>query len=204
LPSLASGAITFGNFDDPRKIAPEVIRAWAAILSSLPAARLLLVAAEFTDPGFADRFTRDLGSAGIDPAKVALRPAPGKPEELLSTYSEVDIALDTFPFNNDPVTTCEALWMGVPVVALTGDLSCSRQSSSVLAQVGLERLISETPNELVETAVQLAEDIDRLRTLRTGMRDRMRVSPLMDERGFARRFEAALRDMWRQWCRSSA
>lgn len=203
LPARAPGAVTFGNFDDPRKVASKVIRAWAAILARLPKARLLLVAAEFGNSGYIDRFAAGLQTAGIDPARVAMRPVPGKPEELLAIYAEVDIALDTFPYNSDPITTCEALWMGAPVVALSGDRSCSRLSASILAQVGLERVLSDTPEEFVETAVQLAEDMDRMRTLRMGMRDRMQVSPLMDENGFARRFEAALRDMWRRWCRSA-
>ena len=202
LPAQAPGAVTFGYFDDPRKIAPEVIRVWSSILASLPEARLLLVAAEFADPGLVDRFSADFRAAGVDPARVGMRRAPEAPEKLLGTYAEVDIALDTFPYNNDPTTTCESLWMGVPLLTLSGDRACSRRSASILAQVGLERTISETPDEFADTAVELAQDIDRMRALRAGMRDRMRVSPLMDERGFARRFETALRDMWRQWCKS--
>jgi protein O-GlcNAc transferase len=90
------------------------------------------------------------------------------------------------------------------VITLSGDRLFARTSASVLAQVGLERLNSDTAEEYNETAIELAQDLDRLRNLRSGMRERMRVSPLMDERDFARSFEAALREMWRRWCKSPA
>lgn len=201
--ATAPGAITFGNLDDPRKIAPEVMRTWGSILSALPQARLLLQSAEYADTGFVERMRREFGKSGIDLERVAMRPTPTDAQEQLRTYAEVDIGLDTFPYNNDSVTTCEALWMGVPVVTLSGDRSCGRRTASILAQVGLERLMAHKAEEYAAAAVDLAQDPDRLSTLRTGMRDRLRVSPLMDERGFARAFEAALRHMWRDWCNRS-
>ena len=204
LQASTSGAVTFANFDDPRKISLETARTWGIIFGALPAARLLLLAPEFADKGFAEQLRSRLASAGIDVERVELRYTPERLEETLRAYSEVDIALDTFPYNAAPTTMCEALWMGVTGVTLSGDRSCARTSASLLSQVGLERLDSHTPEEYAETAIELAQDLVRLRMLRSGMRERMRVSPLMDERGFARRFEAALRDMWRQWCKSGA
>jgi protein O-GlcNAc transferase len=192
--------VTFGNFDDPQKISPETVAAWGAALRALPEARLLLMAPEFADPGFVAGLRSDLSKAGVAPTQVEFRIAPDNRERYLDHYREVDIALDTFPYNGDLTTTCEALWMGVPVVTLSGERSCGRTSASILTQLGLERINSENTQEYVETAVELARDLDRLQGLRAGMRERMRVSPLMDERGFARRFEAALRDMWRRWC----
>lgn len=203
-PCRNAGAVTFGYFDDPRKISPEVVQAWSAILGELPAAGLLLQANEFADPILTERLEAGFKAAGIPPARIRMRRPPESPAAELGAYSEVDIMLDTFPFNCGPATTCDTLWMGVPEVALWGDRPCARVSASLLAQTGLERLVSETPDEYVATAVELAQDLDRLRVLRAGMRQRMRVSSLMDERGFARRFEAALREMWRQWCKTGA
>lgn len=203
-PCQTAGAVTFGNFDDPRKISPEVIRAWSAILKELPAAGLLLQASEFADPALIERLQAGFRAAGAAPERIRMRRPPAPLAAELAAYSEVDIVLGTFPFNTDPAATCDVLWMGVPEIVLWGDRPCARISASLLAQTGLERLVSETPDEYVATAVELAQDLDRLRVLRAGMRERMRVSSLMDERGFARRFEAALRDMWREWCKTGA
>jgi predicted O-linked N-acetylglucosamine transferase (SPINDLY family) len=202
LTARAPGAVAFGNFDDPRKISPETLQAWGSILRALPEARLILMAPEFADTAFAARIHSDFQAAGIAAGRVELRRAPEERDAHLPLYAAVDISLDTFPFNGAPTTICEALWMGVPVIPLSGDRPWARTSASLLAQVGLERLDSETAEEYKDTAVQLARDPHRLRTLRAGMRERMRVSPLMDERDFARRFEAALREMWRLWCKS--
>jgi len=204
LPARAPGAVTFGYFDDPMKIASAVVQAWTSILKALPGARLLLLGPEFADDGFVARLRADFKAGGIDLGRILTRHIPEGSNETLGAYSEVDIGLDPFPYNGSVTATCESLWMGVPVVALSGDRASARVGASALAQVGLERLICDDAEDYVATAVQLAEDLNRLRTLREGMRDRMRVSPMMDERGFARRFEAALRDMWRRWCQSSA
>jgi protein O-GlcNAc transferase len=203
-PACTSSAITFGNFDDPRKISRETIQTWSSILDALPKARLMLIGPEFADVDFAERIHSGFQATGVATERVRLQCPLEKPDEQLRAYNSVDIALDTFPYNGARTTICEALWMGVPVITLTGDRPCARTSTSVLSQVGLERLDSQTTREYVETAVELGGDLDRLRNLRRGMRDRVRVSPLMDERDFARRFEAALRDMWRQWCRYPA
>lgn len=201
-PARAPGAVTFGHFDDPRKISPEVIQAWNSILRQLPEARLLLMAPEFADRGYAARLSSEFEPAENVRARVELRRAPETADAALRAYADVDIGFDSFPYNGALTTICEALWMGVPMITLSGDRSCARTSASILAQLGLERLDSETAEEYADTAVELAQDLGRLRNLRAGMRDRMRVSPLMDERDFARRFEAALRDMWRQWCKT--
>lgn len=200
LPARVPGGVTFGNFDDPRKISPEIMETWSVILRSLPGSRIRLVAPEFADSSFAARLHSLFQKAGINGARLDLRVAPSERKQVLSAYGEIDIGLDTAPYNADRATICDSLWMGVPVMTLSGDRSCGRTSTSILSQVGLERLDSHSGQEYAETVVELAQDLDRLRTLRSGMRERMRVSPLMDERNFAARFEAALRDMWRDWC----
>jgi protein O-GlcNAc transferase len=202
LPARSAGGVAFGNFDDARKISPEAVRTWSAILQALPEARLILMAPNFADAAFTEQIRSKFLNAGVASRRVVLRQVQGDAEGILRAYTEVDVALDTFPFNGAPTTICDALWMGAPVVTLYGDRSWGRTSSSLLSQVGLERLDSHTPEEYAETAIELAQDLDRLRMLRAGMRERMRVSPLMEERGFARRFETALRDMWQQWCKT--
>jgi predicted O-linked N-acetylglucosamine transferase (SPINDLY family) len=202
LPATKAGAVTFGNFDDPRKISPETAQTWTSILRALPESRLLLMAPEFADAAFAERIRSDFVRAGIASTRIEIRCKPADEHQKLRAHAEVDVALDTFPCNGAYTTICEALWTGAPVTTLSGDLSWGRTSASLLAQVGLERLDSHSTEEYTETAVELAMDLERLRTLRTSMRERMRVSPLMDERGFARQFEAALREMWRGWCKA--
>jgi protein O-GlcNAc transferase len=110
-----------------------------------------------------------------------------------------DIALDPFPFNGH-TTTCDSIWMGVPVVMLEGDTYAARFGGSVLANVGLEDLIAKTVDEYVEIAVDLALDLDRLERLREELRPRMAASALLDFAGFARHVETAYRRMWRKWC----
>jgi protein O-GlcNAc transferase len=204
LPARAAGAVTFGYFDDPRKISPETIQAWGSVLGALPHARLLLIAPQFADTAYASLLRDGLRAVGIEPARVQMRERSEVEEERPRAYSEIDAVLDSFPYNISRAMACESLWMGAPIVALSGDRPCTRLTASVLARVGLERLDSHTTSEYVETAIELAQDLERLHGLRSGMRERLRVSPLMDESAFARRFEAALRAMWRRWCHDRA
>ena len=111
----------------------------------------------------------------------------------------MDIALDTFPYHGT-TTTCEAMWMGVPVVSLAGQRHVSRVGVSLLNNVGLPELVANTPEEYVRIAVDLANDLPRLQELRSTLRQRMEQSPLMDAPRFARNVEAAYRQMWRKWC----
>jgi predicted O-linked N-acetylglucosamine transferase (SPINDLY family) len=111
----------------------------------------------------------------------------------------VDIALDTFPYHGTS-TTCDALWMGVPVVTLAGQSHVSRVGLSLLSNIGLPELVATTVDEYVGVAVNLATDRDRLKRLRLTLRERMQNSPLMDSPTFARNLEAAYRQMWRKWC----
>jgi predicted O-linked N-acetylglucosamine transferase (SPINDLY family) len=117
----------------------------------------------------------------------------------LALYHRVDIALDPFPYNGT-TTTCEALWMGVPVVVLRGDRHAARVGASLLSQIGLTELIAESVEDYVEIASTLAGDPGRLADLRRSMRSRVAESPLCDGRAFARKIEAAFRHMWTSWC----
>ena len=121
--------------------------------------------------------------------------------EHLEKYGEIDIALDVFPYNG-VTTTCEALWMGVPVVTLRGSTHVSRVASSILARVGLEELAADTPEDYLSIALRLSGDADRLQALRLGLRERLRNSPLLDAAGFTRSLEDAYLGMMERWRQS--
>lgn len=110
--------------------------------------------------------------------------------------------LDAFPYPGG-TTTCHSLWMGVPVITLAGPTVISRGGASLLSVIGLSDLIARTPEEYVEIAVKLAGDPGRLKTLRTGLRERLAASPLMDAARFTRHLEAAYRQMWQRWCETA-
>jgi predicted O-linked N-acetylglucosamine transferase (SPINDLY family) len=117
----------------------------------------------------------------------------------LANLQQADLALDTFPFNGH-TTSCHCLWMGVPIVTLTGRLPVARVGVSLLSNLGLQELIAETPDAYVETAVRLAGDLERLRHLRAGLRERMRASLLLDGGTFTRHLEDTYSAIWRRWC----
>ena len=120
-------------------------------------------------------------------------------EAHMGSYGEIDIALDPFPYNGT-TTTCEAMWMGVPMINLIGDRHAGRVGFDLLSQVDLAELARPDVDSYVAAAVALAEDLPRLQHFRATLRERMRASPLCDAPRFARAFEPALRAMWRQWC----
>jgi len=120
----------------------------------------------------------------------------------LSGYADIDIALDPFPYNGT-TTTCEALWMGVPVISLQGDRHAARVTSALMQRVGLESLVATTPKQYQSIALELAKNQKRLTELRAGMRERLRGSSLCNKAGFAREVEAAYRTMWETFCRQA-
>jgi predicted O-linked N-acetylglucosamine transferase (SPINDLY family) len=198
-PCLAAGTVTFGSFNNPVKISAATLDVWARLLSRLPQARLLLKGKPFSDPGTRALFLARLGKRGIAAERVELMAwLPGAAAHV-EMYHQVDIALDPFPYNGT-TTTCEALWMGVPVVTLRGDRHAGRVGASLLSQIGLPDLIANSVEEYVEIVVALASDPARLMDLRRSLRPRIAASPLCDERAFARKMEAAFRTMWQHWC----
>ena len=202
LPAAARGVVTFGSFNNPAKLTVETLRAWGRILAGVPGSRLLLKGTQFADPGTCGRIRDLLAAGGIGPERLEFRPRTTTPGEHLATYGEVDIGLDPFPYNGT-TTTCEALWMGVPTVTFRGDRHAARVGASLLTGLGLEKLVGADVDAYVTVAIALAGDRERLAALRDGLRARMMASPLCDRAGFARHFEAALREMWRRWCRDA-
>jgi predicted O-linked N-acetylglucosamine transferase (SPINDLY family) len=197
----AGGDTTFGSFNSMRKITPEVLSVWAGVLRAVPGSRLVLKNRSLSDGGVRERVMAALGGGGVDRGRVELRgPAPGVNEHL-SAYAEIDIGLDTFPYNGT-TTTCEALWMGVPVVTMTGRAHAGRVGASLLRTVGLERCIGADAAGYIGAAADLARDGAGRAALRASLRASVGGSALCDPRRFMPGYEGALREMWRDWCRS--
>ena len=173
-------------------MSPPALALWSQILEQVSNSRLLIPIAgsDRTNTGL----RRRLESCGIPGDRLDLVPRVHW-KEYLGRYNGVDISLDPFPFNG-VTTTCDSLWMGVPAVTLAGRTFASRGGVSLLTAVGLEGLIARTPDDYVLKAVTLAKDLDRLRCIRSGLRERVNASELRDEVGYARRVEAAYRTMW--------
>jgi len=200
LPALTNGCVTFGSRNRLIKATPTTLAMWVEILRLVPSSNLLLSVRPGAegDPGIIHRFA----SHGIDPHRLIPLAAWSGPEYLRS-YHRIDLCLDTFPYNG-MTTTCESLWMGVPVVSLAGTTHVSRTGTSLLRAVGLEECVANWPEEYVSKAVKLARDLPRLSALRATLRQRLLSSPLTDGTGLAQQIEHAYRNMWREWCQSPA
>jgi protein O-GlcNAc transferase len=202
LPALGDDHITFGSFNNATKLNTAVIALWAQILRALPRAHLLLKAAQLGDADTAERFRQRFVSEGIAPERVQTLGAFASEGDHLKVYHRIDIALDPFPYNGT-TTTCEALWMGVPVITLAGTTHAGRVGVSLLTQAGLAELITPTPEAYVELAIELANDLPRLQGLRQSLRERLAASALCDAKGFTRALEAAYRGMWEKYCEAN-
>ncbi len=189
-PSRDSGYITFGCFNNSTKLSQEVIEVWARVMRQVPNSRLILKWGTFKDKVFCNYFRSQFEKQGISPRRIELRGASSH-YMMLAEYGDVDIALDPFPYTGG-MTSLEALWMGVPVVTLAGELPVSRQTKSFLGLVGLESLVASSYDEYVEIAAGLAADSARLADIRSGLRSAMAQSKLCDGKDFAARMGAAI------------
>jgi protein O-GlcNAc transferase len=197
LPGLKQGYVTFSCFNNPAKINRPLTEAWAAVLRRLPQSRLVLKYRGMNVPSIAQRVADEFASRGIDPRRLECLPSSVH-ARLLAEYHRIDLAFDPFPYNGG-LTTCEAMWMGVPVVTCPGETFAGRHSLSHLSNVGLTDLIAGTADEYVELAVSLAGDLPRLAALRAALRSRVAASPLCDGKRFAGHLMILLRDVWQQW-----
>lgn len=197
LPARRNGFVTFGSFNMLGKVNGPLLERWAAVLAAAPRSRLLLKAAGLSEEETRERMWRELERLGVARERVLLRGHAARAQDHLAAYDEVDIGLDTFPYNG-ATTTCDALWMGVPVVTLAGASHVSRVGASLLTAVGLEEWIAPTPEVFLEIAARRAADVERLAQVRAALRGRMAASPLTDGAGMARAVEAAYREMWRR------
>lgn len=192
-----NGYITFGCFNNFAKVTPQVIALWSQILQRLPSAKLLLEANGLDEAAFADDVRARFAAGGIAGDRLEL--LGRRPEHQYHLYNRIDIALDPFPCNGG-TTTFDTLWMGVPLVSLAGGHMMARMGADLLSHAGLSELVAETEEAYAATAVSLAENPDRLRQLRSGLRGRVMASPLMDAAKFAANFAEAMRGMWQHWC----
>jgi protein O-GlcNAc transferase len=190
---------TFTSFNASSKLSDHILNLWARILRAAPDSRLLLKARGLDDPWVRDRVLAILTGQGIDPARLELIGYVPSAAAHLALYSRAHLALDTYPYNGT-TTTCEALWMGTPMITLAGPVHASRVGASLLAAAGLPELVADSDDGYVELAASLARDPDRMARLRSGLRERVAASPLCDAPGFTRKLEAAYRTMWRTWC----
>jgi protein O-GlcNAc transferase len=197
LPALRAGHVTFGCVNHFCKASVPALETWAALLRAVPGSRLLLHA----EPGAHRQRVRDLFTGyGVAPERVEFSGLVSLPA-YFELYRQLDIALDPFPFGGG-TTSCDALWMGVPLVTLAGRTAVGRSGASILSNLGLPRLIAQDAEQYVRIAADLAADVKQLAELRAALRDRMLASPLMDAPRLARHVEAAYRAVWRRWCAS--
>jgi len=195
LPTLTQANITFGSFNNYAKITSEIKALWANLLQQLPHAQLLLKAKSLSDQKTLQQLQVEFAQLGVESQRLIILDYATSQQEHLAIYHQVDIALDTFPYNG-ATTTCEALWMGVPVVTLVGEKHASRMGLSILSTVGLNDLIASTPAEYLEISLKLANDLNQLQQLRQSLRERMQNSPLMNGAEFTRDLEMAYQTMW--------
>ena len=197
-PSLAAGRVTFGSFNALPKVNARTVATWAAILDAVPGARFILKNASLVDPATQARY-RDLFAAhGVAAERVDLVAYMQERGGHLGFYNRIDIALDTFPYNGT-TTTCEALWMGVPVVTFRGQRHAARVGASLLDAVGLDELVAPSVEAYVALARDLAAQPERLAAISRSLRGRLQASPLLDAQGLARAVEDAYRKMWQRW-----
>ncbi len=199
LPAARNGHVTFGAFNNLAKISPTCIDSWADIMRHMSDSILVSRAKPFALPAERERFAQRFAQHGIDPVRIRPLAYLPDPARHLEVYHDIDIHLDSYPYTGG-TTTCDALWMGVPVVTLSGDRPSARLGATVLERVGLKELIAMNRDEYVRIAIALARDQSRLTQLRQGMRTRITASPLQNAAAFAREFDRACRIMWRQWC----
>ena len=197
-----SGQIIFGSFNNRAKITPEVVKAWAKILTQVPDGRIILKSRVFSDPETRNLLIDFFMENGVERGRIELVSHIPSMFAHLQLYNRIDIGLDTFPYNGT-TTTCEALWMGVPVITLAGRTHRSRVGASLLSNVGLEEFIAESVEDYVEKGVRLANNVKMRKSIHLDLQSRMARSFLMDSAQFIRSLERTYRWMFNEWLGSS-
>jgi predicted O-linked N-acetylglucosamine transferase (SPINDLY family) len=188
--------VIFGSFNRLTKLHPSLLRLWACLLERVPDSELWIL--DVPSEETRGRLLTAFLERGVAESRVVTLPRQLR-EEYWQTIRRADIALDPFPYNGG-ATTCECLWLGVPVVTKAGAMGFSRSGVSILSNAGLRELVAGSDEEYVDIAAALATDRPRLRALQNGLRDRMSAAPLMDAAGFMRDLERAYRAAWRRAC----
>ena len=196
LPALARGFVTFGSFNRTNKLSNQVIALWSRVLRALPTARMLI--GSVTDDSLKAHLAECFAGHGVNADRLEFRPRVGM-RDYLQLHHEVDIILDTFPYTGG-TTTNHALWMGVPVLTLTGPTRVHYQSARILWNIGLPEWVASTEDQLVSQAMYWATHLPELARLRAGLRERFDHSPLRRPEIMVHGLEKAMRIMWRRWC----
>ena len=199
LPANHAGSITFGSFNNISKVTPETVSLWAEALHGVHGSRLLLKSGALAVESVRRRLAEQFEQHGVAPSRLQMHGVFPSHRNHLEMYRQVDIGLDTYPYHGT-TTTCEALWMGVPVVTLAGRTHVSRVGVSLLENARLGELVANSRESYVRLATALAEDRARLRQWRAGLREQVARSALTDAARFTRELEVAYRRMWRRWC----
>jgi tetratricopeptide (TPR) repeat protein len=194
VPVNKKGLITFGSFNNTAKYNADLFTTWAAILHAVPNSRLILKWRTYNDERLKQDTLTAFAQQGIDPKRIELRAASFH-ANLLAEYSDIDIALDPFPFTGG-MTSLEALWMGVPVITHPMSRVVSRQTHAILHQIGLAELSAETLDDYIQNAVKLAKDTEKLNQLRQTLRQRMQSATLMDAQHITNSLEAVLINLY--------
>ena len=200
-PAVNHGYVTFGCFNNATKVNDEVMELWTKVLNAIPNSRLLLKAKQFHDQMARESIIQRFGAHGIDNKRISLEEFEDR-QKYFAAYNKIDITLDPFPFTGG-TTSVESLWMGVPLITLAGDSLISRQGGGVLTNAGLPDWIADDEESYLAKAVLFASDLDKLASLRAGLRSQVLASPLFDAPRFARNIENALLEMWNQRDRQS-
>ena len=198
-PCLKARTVTFGSFNNLPKLSAATLDTWSALLKRTAGSKLVLKNRFLGEPGTCDLMLRRFAERGIGADRIILRAGIPDLTAHMAAYHEIDIGLDSFPYNGT-TTTCEALWMGIPVIGLAGDRHLARVGASILTYVGVPELVARDQEHYVDLAVALAQDLPRLVAYHDTLRSRMAASPLCDPVRYARRIEEAYRNMWRRWC----
>jgi predicted O-linked N-acetylglucosamine transferase (SPINDLY family) len=198
-PAARGGAVTFGSFNNLSKLNARVVALWSRVLGAAPASTLLLKSSPLADAGTRALVERRFAAHGVGRERLRLAGEEPTVRRHLARYAEVDVALDPFPYNGT-TTTCEALWMGVPVVTLAGDRHAARVGADLLHRVGLDDLVAPDEDAYVARAARLAHDRSALAARRAAQRELVARSPLCDRAAFARAMASAWRAMWQRWC----
>jgi predicted O-linked N-acetylglucosamine transferase (SPINDLY family) len=192
-PAIRNGFVTFGSLNKIVKVSRPCVQLWARVLEAAPQSKLMLAASAADAAPIVER----LAPLGLGRERLLVVGKVRGRREYLQGFGQIDIALDTFPFNGI-TTTCDGLWMGVPAVSLAGATSVSRAGRSILRGVGLAELAADTADEFVRIATELAGDLQRLRDLRLNLREQMKVSPLMDHKTFTANLELEFWEMYQR------
>ena len=202
LPAGDSGQVTYGSFNNMAKITDKVVALWARVLQATPGSRLILKNQSLTDPETREYLHGQFTQHGIDTARIVMHGRMPSTADHLALYGQIDIALDTFPYNGT-TTTCEAMWMGVPTMVLAGNRHAGRVGVELLHAADMSDWIADSPDEYVRKSTAFASDRAGLAEFRANLREKLRTSILLNATAFTGKLEDACRNVWKKWCEAN-